>query len=126
MRSRPAREAKNGRPWESNAARSSGLARNTSSGTALPFEPSRATSKQNDLRRMSYDHAVDLCLTSEPSTRTVTSGSARQSMRIRSTISSGTSTGALTRDDLPAERGSDRSCGGAEVLGWFDEAPLVE
>src|SRR5215469_7454481 len=28
--------------------------------------------------------------------------------------------------DLPAERGSDSGCGGAEVPGWFDEAPLVE
>ena len=78
----------------------------------------------------------------QPSTRTVTSGSARHSARIRSTMSSGTSTGVLTRDiwpaaeepasfrwrtdDLPAERGSDCSRGGAEVLGWFDEAPLVE
>src|SRR6202035_4744270 len=50
--------------------------------------------------------------------------------------------GALTRDicraadeppsfrcrtgDLPAERGSGCGCGGAEVLGWFDEAPLAE
>src|ERR1700683_3941473 len=110
----------------SNASRSSGSARSTSSGTGWPVEPSRATSKQNDLRRMSYDHAVDLCLTSEPSTRTVTSGSARQSVRIRSTMPSGTSTGALTRDDLPAERGSDCRRGGAEVPGGFEEAPLVE
>src|SRR3984885_11485072 len=110
----------------SSTSRSSGSARSPSSVTGWPVEPSRATSKQNDLRRISYDHAVDLCLTSEPSTRTVTSGSARQSRRIRSTISSGTSTGALTRDDLPAERGSDGSRGGAEVPGWFDEAPLVE
>ena len=29
-------------------------------------------------------------------------------------------------DDLPAERGPDCGCGGAVVLGWFDEAPLVE
>src|SRR3984957_2496877 len=57
-------------------------------------------------------------------------------------MSSGTSTGALTREiwraaeeppsfrwrtgDLPAERGSNRNCGGAEVLGCFVEAPLVE
>jgi hypothetical protein len=27
---------------------------------------------------------------------------------------------------LPAERGPGCGCGGAEVLGWFDEAPLVE
>src|SRR5580700_2136252 len=111
---------------DSSTSRSSGSARNTSSGTGWPVGPSRATSRQNDLRRMSYDHAVDLCLTSEPSTRTLTSGSARHSVRIRSTMSSGTSTGALTRDDLPAERGSDRSCGGTEVLGRFDEVPLVE
>src|SRR5580704_16328910 len=135
MRSWPAREAKNGRPADSNASRSSGAARNTSSGTGWPAEPSRATSKQNDLRRMSNDCA-------QPSTRTVTSGSARHSVRTRSTMSSGTSTGALTRDigraadeppsfrcrtdDLPAERGSGCGCGGAEVPGWFDEAPLVE
>src|SRR5271170_2916796 len=58
------------------------------------------------------------------------------------TMSSGTCTGALTRDiwrgddeppsfrcgigDLPAERGSGCGCGGAEVLRWFDEAPFVE
>src|SRR5271163_784197 len=58
------------------------------------------------------------------------------------TMSSGTCTGALTRDiwrgddeppsfrcgigDLPAERGSGCGRGGAEVLGWFDEAPLAE
>src|ERR1017187_5502926 len=135
MRSRPAREAKNGRPMDSNASRSSGSARNTSSGTGLPAGPSRAISKQNDLRRMSNDCA-------QPSTRTVTSGSARHSVRTRSTMSSGTSTGALTRDiwraadeppsfpcrtdDLPAERGPGCGCGGAEVLGWFDEPPLVE
>src|ERR1700735_4920094 len=29
-------------------------------------------------------------------------------------------------DHLPAERGSGYGCGGAEVFGWFDEAPLVE
>src|SRR5579859_5266211 len=40
-------------------------------------------------------------------------------------MSSGTSTGPRT-GGLPAERGSDRGCGRAEVLGWFDEAPLVE
>src|SRR5271169_2048965 len=135
MRSRPAREAKNGWPLDSNASRSSGSARNTSSGTGLPVGPSRAISKQNDLRRMSNDSA-------QPSIRILTSGSARHSVRTRSTMSSGISTGALTRDigraageppsfrrhtdDLPAERGSGCGCGGAEVLGWFDEAPLVE
>src|ERR1700728_3140054 len=120
---------------DSNASRSSGSARNTSSGTGLPVGPSRATSKQNDLRRMSNDCA-------QPSTRTVTSGSARHSVRTRSTMSCGTSTGALTRDiwraadeppsfrcptdDLPAERGSGCGRGGAEVLGRMDEPPLAE
>ena len=98
MRSRPAREAKNGWPMDSSASRSSGSARNTSSGTGLPVGSSRATSKQNDLRRMSNECAVDLALVSEPSTRTVTSGSARHSVRTRSKMSSGTSTGALTRE----------------------------
>src|ERR1022692_1234641 len=135
MRSRPAREAKKGRPVGSNASRSSGSARNTSSGTGLPAGPARAISKQNDLRRMPDDCA-------QPSARTVTSGSARHSVRTRSTMSSGTSAGALTRDiwradgeppsfrfrtgGLPAERGPGCGCGGAEVPGWFDEAPLVE
>src|ERR1700733_350816 len=56
-------------------------------------------------------------------------------------MSSGTSTGARTRDsrraadepsssrgridDLPAERGPGRGRGGAVVLRWFDEAPLA-
>ena len=40
---------------ESIASRSSGSARNTSSGTDLPVDDSIATSKQNDLRRMSKD-----------------------------------------------------------------------
>src|ERR1022692_2717887 len=89
--------------------------------------------QQNDLRRTPNECAVDLVLVSEPSTRTVTRGSARHSVRIRSKMSSGTSTGALTRalrraadeppsfpcrtDDLPAERGLGCDCGGAEVLG---------
>jgi hypothetical protein len=77
------------------------LARNTSSGTAFPVEPARATSKQNDRRRMSYDHAVDLALLRDRSTRTVTSGSARHSALIRSTMSAGTSTGALTANGPP-------------------------
>src|ERR1700678_2848428 len=116
---------------DSNASRSSGPTRNTSSGTGLPVESSHATSRQNDLRRMSNDRAVDLALVSEPSTRIVTSGSARHSARICSTMSSGTSTGAppsfpCRTDDLPAERRSDCGRGGAEVLGWLDEAPLVE
>ena len=55
-------------------------------------------SRQNDLRRMSNEYAVDLFLFSESSTRTVTSGSARHSVRIRSTMCSGTSTGAFTRE----------------------------
>jgi hypothetical protein len=45
---------------------------------------------------MSYDRAVDLVLDIEESTRTATSGSARHSVRTRSPMSSGTSTGALT------------------------------
>src|SRR3984957_18682909 len=142
MRSRPAREAKNGWPMDSSSLRSSGPARNTSSGTGLPAGPSHATSKQNDLRRMSNECAVDLVLVSEPSTRTVTSGSARHSVRTRSRMSSGTSMGALARalwraagglpsfpcrtDDLPAERGPDCGCGACVVLGRFDEAPLAE
>jgi hypothetical protein len=44
---------------------SSGSARNTSSGTGLPAGSSRATSKQNDLRRMSNDCAVNLVLVCE-------------------------------------------------------------
>jgi hypothetical protein len=71
---RPAPEAKNGRPMVSNDSRSAGSARNTSSGTGLPAAPSRAIGKQNDLRRMSNDCA-------QPSTRTVTSGSARHLAR---------------------------------------------
>ena len=63
----------------------------------MPAEFSRATSKQNDFRRISNDSAVDLALVRDSSSRTVTSGSARQSVRMRSTMSSGTSTGALTR-----------------------------
>jgi hypothetical protein len=40
---------------------------------------------------MSNDRAVDLAVVRESSIRTVTSGSARHSVRIRSTMSSGTS-----------------------------------
>src|ERR1700733_15270928 len=142
MRSRPALEAKNGWPVHSSSPRSSGSARNTSRGTGLPVGPSHATSKQNDLRRTSNECAVDLVLVSESSTRTVTSGSARHSVRTRSKMSSGTSMGALARalrraageppsfpcrtDDIPAERGPVCGCGGARVPGWFDEAPPVE
>jgi hypothetical protein len=53
---------------------------------------------------MSNDCAVDLALVSEPSTRTVTSGSARHSVRIRSTMSSRTSTGALTGEPPKSKR----------------------
>jgi hypothetical protein len=59
----------------------------------LPDRPSHAASKQNDLRRMSNECAVDLVLVSDSSTRTVTSGSARHSVLTRSKISSGTSMG---------------------------------
>src|SRR6202034_2005495 len=63
-----------------------------------------AISKQKDLPRMSNDCA-------QPSTRTVTSGSARHSVRTRSTMSSGTGAGALLRgigraDDGPPSFGS--------------------
>ena len=97
MRPWPAREGKNGWPVDSHALRSSGLARNTMSGTSLSAASCHATSKQNDLRRMSYDRAVDLSGTRDSSIRTVTSGSARQSMLIRSTMSAGISTGAWFR-----------------------------
>jgi hypothetical protein len=50
---------------DSNASRSSGSTRNTSSGTGSPVGPSRATSKQNDPRRMSNDCALDLDLVRE-------------------------------------------------------------
>ncbi len=43
------------------------------------------------------EYAVDLVLVRDSSPRTVTSGSARQSAPIRSTTSSGISTGSLTR-----------------------------
>jgi hypothetical protein len=91
---------------------------------------------------MSNECAVDLALISDSSTRTVTSGSARHSVLTRSKTSSGTSMGAFARalrraaagppsfpcrtGGLPAERGPGRGRGGAEVLGWFDEAPFVE
>src|ERR1700761_672992 len=132
MRSPPAREAKYGWPADSSASRSPRRARSTRSGTAWPVEPSVATSRQNDLRRMSNEYAVDLCLMSESSTRTVTSGSARQSVRTRSRMSSGISTGGESRslswptDDLSAERGSGGHGGGGEVLAGPDEAPLAE
>lgn len=54
-----------GEPMDSSASLSSGSARNTGSGTDVPAGPSRATSKQNDLRRMSKDHTVDLALVRE-------------------------------------------------------------
>ena len=83
---------------DSSTSRSSGLARNTSIGTGWPAGSARATSKQNDLRRMSNECAVDLAVLRDSSTRTVTSGSARHSVRIRPTMSAGISTGALTRE----------------------------
>src|SRR3984885_4434109 len=142
MRSRPALGAKNRWPVDSSSPRSSGSARNTSRGTGLLAGPSQATSKQNDLRRTANECAGDLVLVSEPGTRPGASGSARHSVRTRSRMSSGTSMGALARalwraaggslsfgcrtGDLPAERGPDCGCGAGVVLGWFDEAPLVE
>jgi hypothetical protein len=42
----------------------------------LPAGFFRATNRQNDLRRMSNDWAVDLAVVGESSTRTVTSGDA--------------------------------------------------
>ena len=59
---------------------------------AKPVGPSSATSRQNDLRRISNECAVDLALISEALTRTVTSGSVRHSVLTRSNISCGTST----------------------------------
>jgi hypothetical protein len=43
--------------------------------SGLPVVASDATSRQNDPRRMSSDHAVDLVRTREKSTRSVTAGS---------------------------------------------------
>ena len=63
----------------------------------MPLASSVAMSRQNDRRRMSNECAADLSRTSGWSTRTVTSGSARQSMLTRSRISSGSSTGAFSR-----------------------------
>jgi hypothetical protein len=54
-------------------------------------------SRQNDLLRMSNECAVDLAVTREASTLTVTSGSARQSALIRSKMSFGISTGVPSR-----------------------------
>jgi hypothetical protein len=69
---------------------------------ALPPGPSRSVRHSRPVTEpgpspAGGECAVDLVLVSEPSTRTVTSGSARHSVRARSTMSSGTSTGALTR-----------------------------
>ena len=76
----------------------------TSSGTDLPLGDRLATSKQNDLRRMSNDSAVDLVLVNDSSTRSVTSGSARTA-RTRSTMSAGTSSGPCS---LPSNSGFTR------------------
>src|SRR6201996_1225235 len=128
MRSPPARAAKYGCPAASSASRSPARARSTSSGTARPVEPSVATSRQNDLRRMSNEYAADLFLINESSTRTVTSGSTRQSVRTRSRMSSGSSTGSLSwpTGGLPAERGPGRRGRGGEVVTGPDETPLAE
>jgi hypothetical protein len=64
---------------------------------------------------MSNDCAVDLAVVSEPSTRTVTSGSARHSVRIRSTMSSGTSTGALTREPAAYRRNAVRTAAAVDL-----------
>lgn len=55
----------------------------------LPVGCLAATSKQNDLWRISNEYAVDRAGRFDSSTRTVTSGSARQSARTRSLMSRG-------------------------------------
>ena len=84
--------------WTATPRDPSGSARNTSSGTGLPFEASVATSKQNDLRRMSNEWAVELSLIRDSSIRTVTSGSLTQSELTRSKMSFGISTVGLSRE----------------------------
>lgn len=92
----------------------------------------------------SNEYAVDLASIRDSSTPAVTSGSPRQSVRTRSSMPCGISTGALARaarrggdeprsldcrtGDLPAERSSDRrsDCGGAAVRARAYEAQLVE
>ena len=78
----------------SNAPRSSGSAHSLTSGIGLLLGSATATSKQNDRRRISNDHAVDLVATFDLSTRTVASGNLRHSWWTRSTMSVGISTGA--------------------------------
>jgi len=53
-----------------------------------------AISRQNDLRRMSNECAVDLQSTRDGSSRTVTSGNARQSALTRSNAARGIATGS--------------------------------
>jgi hypothetical protein len=55
-------------------------------------------SKQNDLWRMSNECAVDRVVIREASTRTVTSGRARQSALTRSKMSFGIFTGPLSHE----------------------------
>jgi hypothetical protein len=106
---------------DSNASRSSGSARNTIRGMALPVDDSVATRRQNDLPRMSNECAVDLVLVNDWSMRTVTSGSARHNARTRSTIFSGTSIGAFASFvDVPPAYGrvsSIRGLGGGHGAG---------
>ena len=99
MRSGPARRGtKNGWPMDSNASRWSGSARNRSKGRDLPLDDSMATSRQKDLRRMSNDCAVDLVLVRANGRCGSSPRAAPGTARTRSTMSSGTSTGALTPD----------------------------
>ena len=140
MRSRPAREAKNGWPMDSNASRSFGSTRNTSSGTASPVVPSTATSKQNDRRRMSNDRAVDRALiltrrraSSPRAAPGRARGPARRSPREPAPAGSHEHHQTRRQDDrmqwpahLPAERGPGCGRGRVEVIGWTDEAPLAK
>ena len=64
---------------------------------------------------MSNDHAADRAGVSEPSTRTVTSGSARQRARTRSAMSCGTSSGALTRVPPAYRRNAARTAAAVEL-----------
>lgn len=65
---------------------------------AVPSAPSNAMSKQNDLRRISNECAVDLAWIREASTLTVTSGSVRQSALTHSKMPFGISTGLLCHE----------------------------
>lgn len=82
---------------ESSASRSPGSARSTSDGTDRPVPDATATSRQDDVRRISNECAVDLVVTIESSPRIVTSGSAMQSARTCSTTLSASETAAPAR-----------------------------